>query len=161
MNAMDVVRFGHLTLLGTLEPSAMDVIDRPGACGNWSVKDIVAHLGSYELVLIGILDEVSGDGSSTILDQYRDLGPEFNDAEVIKRRDQDFDGVLNELNRAHGTVLERLSTFTPERLGFGGTIPWYGDEYSLDDLLVYMYYGHKREHAAQIAVFREAGSAKR
>jgi hypothetical protein len=28
-------------------------------------------------------------------------------------------------------------------------------EYALDDVLIYMYYGHKREHSAQIAVFRD------
>jgi hypothetical protein len=36
-----------------------------------------------------------------------------------------------------------------------GTLPWYGIEYALDDVLVYMYYGHKREHSAQIAAFRD------
>jgi hypothetical protein len=36
-----------------------------------------------------------------------------------------------------------------------GLIPWYGAEYDLDDFLVYTYYGHKREHGAQIAVFRD------
>jgi hypothetical protein len=28
-------------------------------------------------------------------------------------------------------------------------------EYALDDFIVYQYYGHKREHCAQIAVFRD------
>jgi hypothetical protein len=32
-----------------------------------------------------------------------------------------------------------------------GTIPWYGPEYSLDDLVVYQQYGHKREHDPQLA----------
>jgi len=32
-----------------------------------------------------------------------------------------------------------------------GTIPWYGAEYSLDDLVVYQQYGHKREHDPQLA----------
>jgi hypothetical protein len=42
-----------------------------------------------------------------------------------------------------------------ETLRATGTIPWYGPEYALDDLITYMYYGHKREHSAQIAVFRD------
>jgi len=36
-----------------------------------------------------------------------------------------------------------------------GTLPWYGLEYALDDFLVYAFYGHKREHSAQIAAFRD------
>ena len=36
-----------------------------------------------------------------------------------------------------------------------GTLPWYGAEYAVDDLIVYTAYGHKREHSAQIAVYRD------
>ena len=36
-----------------------------------------------------------------------------------------------------------------------GTLPWDGEDYALDDFLVYGYYGHKREHSAQIAAFRD------
>lgn len=36
-----------------------------------------------------------------------------------------------------------------------GRLPWYGMEYALDDYLVYQFYGHKREHAAQIQAFRD------
>jgi hypothetical protein len=32
-----------------------------------------------------------------------------------------------------------------------GTIPWYGPECSLDDLVVYQMYGHKREHDPQLS----------
>ena len=47
-----------------------------------------------------------------------------------------------------------------EELREVGTIPWYGLEYSLDDLIVYMFYGHKREHSAEIAVFRTNRSVR-
>jgi hypothetical protein len=36
-----------------------------------------------------------------------------------------------------------------------GTLPWYGMEYALDDFIVYQYYGHKREHMAQVNVFKD------
>jgi hypothetical protein len=36
-----------------------------------------------------------------------------------------------------------------------GTIPWYGAEYSLDDLVVYQQYGHKREHDPQLSAVLE------
>ena len=36
-----------------------------------------------------------------------------------------------------------------------GTLPWYGPEYSLEDFIVYNFYGHKREHSAQINVFHD------
>ncbi len=161
MNALDVVRYGHLTFLGALENCAADEVSKPGACGIWSVKDIVAHITSYELVLVGILDEAAGEGPNPDLVRYRDQGLAFNDGEVAARLDHCFDDVLGELNGAHATVLERLSGFSPEHVRRPGTIPWYGDDYALDDLIVYMYYGHKREHAAQVAAFRGSGSSPR
>ncbi|MBA2468482.1 MAG: DinB family protein [Chloroflexia bacterium] len=156
MNALDVVRYGHQTLLDTLGNCSVDEVTRPGACGIWSIKDIVAHLASYELVLIGIFDELEGGGPNVMLDRYRDQGIPFNDGEVAARIDWSFDDVLAELNAAHTTVLERLPSVSPERLSLVGAIPWYGDAYALDDLIVYMYYGHKREHAAQVTAFRDA-----
>lgn len=41
----------------------------------------------------------------------------------------------------------RLATLIPPEVWREvGTIPWYGREYSLHDLVVYRQYGHKREH---------------
>jgi hypothetical protein len=37
-----------------------------------------------------------------------------------------------------------------------GALPWYGAEYDLEDFIAYSFYGHKREHTAQINVFRDA-----
>jgi hypothetical protein len=36
-----------------------------------------------------------------------------------------------------------------------GTIPWYGPEYSLNDLVVYQMYGHRREHDPQLGAVIE------
>ncbi len=36
-----------------------------------------------------------------------------------------------------------------------GPLPWYGPEYDLDDFIAYTFYGHKREHSAQIAAFAD------
>ena len=36
-----------------------------------------------------------------------------------------------------------------------GAIPWYGPDYALDDLVVYLMYGHKREHTPQLEAVLE------
>ncbi len=48
-----------------------------------------------------------------------------------------------------------VAQLSSETLRQNGTLPWYGEGYALDDFLVYAYYGHKREHSAQIAAFRD------
>ncbi len=156
MNAADVLKYGNLTLLGSVE--GLDAADweTPGVCGVWSVKEIVAHLASYEAVLVEILDGfVGGNAPTPLLDRFRDPGGNFNDAEVAARSGLSVEETLAELNGAHAKVLE-LITEVPEDLARqAGTLPWYGEPYALDDLLVYLYYGHKREHSAQILVFRD------
>ena len=63
--------------------------------------------------------------------------------------------VLAEYRDANARVAGLLARLPAETLREPGTLPWYGAEYALDDFLVYMYYGHKREHCAQIAVYRD------
>jgi hypothetical protein len=52
-------------------------------------------------------------------------------------------------------VMSQIAQIPAEKLREAGTLPWYGMEYSLDDFLVYTYYGHKREHSAQVDAFRD------
>ena len=80
---------------------------------------------------------------------------------MSRRKAKAIQEVLAEFNDTHIQVMLLLVTIPAETLRQAGTLPWYGMEYALDDVLVYMYYGHKREHSAQIAAFgdrlREAG----
>jgi uncharacterized protein (TIGR03083 family) len=156
MHAADVLKYGNLTLLGSVEGLAPDDWETPGVCGVWSVKGIVAHLASYEAVLVEILDGfVGGNAPTPLLDRFRDPGANFNDAEVAARASRSVEETLAELKGAHARVLELIAEVPEDLARRTGTLPWYGEAYALEDLLVYMYYGHKREHAAQILVFRD------
>ena len=56
MNSFDVLKYGQLTLLHELEEFPPEAVLRGGACGYWSVKDIIAHLASYEVILVDVLN---------------------------------------------------------------------------------------------------------
>ena len=75
--------------------------------------------------------------------------------EVNRRKERTIQDVLAEFNDTHIQVMSLLVNIPSKTLRQSGMLPWYGMEYALDDILVYMYYGHKREHSAQIAVFRD------
>ncbi len=156
MNAVDVVRYGQGTLLETLEGVPDDAWETPGVCGVWTLKNVIAHLTSYEVVLGEVLAGFVGeDGPTPNLDQLRTPHSGFNDAQVDARAGLTAAETLAELNAAHARVMELLERIPAERARETGTLPWYGDGYALDDLLVYVSYGHKREHAAQIAALRD------
>ncbi len=155
MNATDILKYGQQTVLSTLDGFPESAWERPGACGVWSVKDIIAHLASYEEVLVDILSGFVGRHPIPSLDKFIELGGQFNDTEVDQRKRRIVQEILDEFNDAHAQVMSLAERIRPIVFSQAGTLPWYGMDYSLDDVLVYMYYGHKREHSAQIAAFRD------
>lgn len=155
MNAIDILKYGHRTVLQTIEGLAEADWETPGVCGIWSTKNIIAHLASYEQVLVEILATFLDGGPTPTLDHFRDRSRNFNDEQVDARRDRSVAETLAEFNDAHAQMMELLARIPEATRREPGTLPWYGAEYALDDLMVYQYYGHKREHSAQIAVFRD------
>ena len=155
MNALDILKYGQQTVLQTLAAFPEAELEAPGACGAWSVKDILAHLASYEEVLVDVLSTFVGRHPTPTLDKFIEPGGQFNDNEVGRRKGRTLREVLDEFNDAHAQVMSLAVKISPERFRHSGTLPWYGMEYALDDFIVYAFYGHKREHSAQIATFRD------
>jgi hypothetical protein len=156
MNTLDILKYGHQTFLKTLEGFPEAELNRPGACGDWSVKDLIAHLASYEHVLVDVLSGFLDGGPTPHLTKMGSLGPlQFNDSEVDLRRDKTSGEVLAEYNNTYAQAMTLAARIPIETFRQAGTLPWYGPEYDLDDFIVYTFYGHKREHSGQIAVFRD------
>jgi len=156
MNALDVLKYGHQTALNTLKAFPEAEWNRPGACGVWSVKDIIAHLASYEHMLVEVLGGFLEDGPTPTLEKMGAGLEQFNADEVSARRDRSMAEVLAELNDVHTQTTTLAARIPADTYRQNGTLPWYGSEYDLDDFIVYTFYGHKREHSAQIAAFSDS-----
>jgi hypothetical protein len=150
MNANDVLRYGHLTLLATLDALPAGQAEAPGVCGVWSAKDVVAHLASYELLLAELLEAFVAGRQQAFVSP---MDAAFNDEQVARRRSLSLAEARDEYERAYGRVSELIGQVPAEQRRQAGELPWYGAEYDLEDYLVYAFYGHKREHSAQIAAF--------
>jgi uncharacterized damage-inducible protein DinB len=107
MHAVDVLKYGNLTLLKALDGIPGDQWETEGVCGWWSVKNIIAHLASFEHILDEVLATFQGGGPTPYMQAW--AKGNFND----------------------------------------------GEEYDLEDFIAYQYYGHKREHSAQINIFKD------
>jgi hypothetical protein len=154
MNADDVFRYGHHTVLGEIDGLPNGAWETPGVCGDWSSQDVIAHLASYELatgdVFAGLLGEEAGPTLGLMLSR----GGEFNDSQVAERHGQSPAETVAEYSAAHERAAALLARIPIAQRRQAGLLPWYGAEYDLEDLIAYMSYGHKREHSAQIAHFR-------
>lgn len=156
MNPADILRYGQQSIDGRidrLQPADWEAI----ALGTWTTKDLVGHLGAFEVRFAEILTLFVGEEPATNL---RATSPAtFNDDQAAIRRDWPVERVVAELRDAHALVMSLVPRIPPEVWREVGTIPWYGPEYALDDLLVYTMYGHKREHGPQIEAVLEHAKA--
>lgn len=153
MDAEDILMYGNRTLMTTLDGIPLDKWLTGGVCGWWSVKDIIAHLASYELALVEVLGNLVDGRPTPTLKLF--ARKDFNDLQVGQRQNNTPVQVKAEYEDAHQKVRKLIAQVPVETRRRKGVLAWYGDEYDLEDFLVYSFYGHKREHSAQIAVFKD------
>jgi hypothetical protein len=116
----------------------------------------MAHLASFEQVLAELLTSLEDASASTpTLELFISNTPEFNNPQVALRKDHAPAQVLAEYQDWHQQVRELVRKLPAEKFKEVGILPWYGAEYDLEDFLIYTYYGHKREHSAQIALYKK------
>jgi len=162
MHAVDVLRYGHLWVLRHVDALPEEEWNTPGVCGVWSCREIIAHLTSFEHLLAEVLNGFLDGGPTPYLDQQNDEGGErFNDVQVGQRARQTPEETMAEYTAAAEKVLALAARIPVETYRQTGSLPWYGMEYDLDDFISYGYYGHKREHMAQIAVFLDLLASSR
>lgn len=156
MHPLDILKYGHLTVMHTLDEFPAHAHHMPNVCGYWSTTDLVAHLGSFELVLEEVLADILKPGAipTPLRDELMADGQAFNDRQVDElRRGRTFADVLAEYTDSHGRAVALAAQVPREAWRRTGAIPWYGAAYDLEDYVVYTYYAHKREHCGQISVF--------
>ena len=152
MNPRDVLFYGQREIDPLSDRLAAADWERI-ALGVWTTKDLVGHLGAFEVRFAEVLQMFVGEESSTAL--RLESPATFNDDQAAVRKDWPVEAIVAELRDAYRLVMGLVDRITAERWREVGTVPWYGPEYSLEDLLVYTQYGHKREHAPQLGAVLE------
>ena len=161
MNPLDVLKYGNRTVLYAVRELPMDDWTTPGVCGFWSVKEIIAHLASFEHVLVDVLalagaPETRPSGYGPTLRAWLRDGQAFNDEQVPARAALSPAETLADYESTHGQTVALAHALSRVQFTTPGFLPAYGAEYDLEDFIAYSFYGHKREHSAQIGVFRDA-----
>jgi len=156
MNAVAILDYGNKSFLKSLDGVDLEIVDTPGACGAWSIEDVLAHITKYEELFIEVF-EGQLDGGKTVptLVAIGNDHAKYNQLGIDEAKKKTFDELKSLYLARFDHASELLAKLSPAQLRKVGTIPWYGKEYALDDLIVYLNYGHKREHGAQISQFKE------
>jgi Mycothiol maleylpyruvate isomerase N-terminal domain len=152
MNPFDVLMYGQRTVRATIDRYGPDDWDRI-ALGVWTAKDLLGHLGAFEVRFADVLATFAG--TPTESDLMAGDPRTFNDDQAAIRKGWPIDRIRAEFLDAHERVMHNARLIEVDTWREVGSIPWYGPEYSLEDLLVYQMYGHKREHDPQLSAVLE------
>jgi len=154
MNATELLEKSNLLVIQTVDDLPETAWDIPGACGNWSVKDIIAHLASYEHIIVDVLSIFQKEQPTPYILQFLHQLDQFNKVEVEARKYETAQHVLDEYQDAQVEATSLLMQIPDEKVQERGTMPWYGEDCCLADFINRIY-DHTREHCAQIARFRQ------
>jgi uncharacterized damage-inducible protein DinB len=154
MNASELLEKSNLLVIQTVDDLPETAWDIPGACGNWSVKDIIAHLASYEHIIVDVLSIFQKEQPTPYILQFLHQLDQFNKVEVEARKYETAQHVLDEYQDAQIEATSLLMQIPDEKVQERGTMPWYGEDCCLADFINRIY-DHTREHCAQIARFRQ------
>jgi hypothetical protein len=116
-------------------------IERP-FIGEWSVKDIVGHIASWEAEVVTTLRDLRAGRRPELYDFNRSRLDAWNKEHVERKRSIDFFSVLDQLRAGRQRLLEELAHFSDEDLV---------DEGSRVQKLVRALIDHDREHWHAIA----------
>lgn len=135
---LERIRVERRRLENKLAELTADQMVEAGVVGEWSVKDVLAHLvdweqrfkGWYEAGLRGEVPETPAPGLS-----WRDLDV-LNQQIYEKHRARDLDAVMAEFDRSYEQVLAMVEGVAEEEMFQAGRYGWLGEENLVGYILV-------------------------
>jgi uncharacterized protein (TIGR03083 family) len=130
-------------LMDALDGIPADAVAEPGACGEWSVKDLAGHIAFWASRAGPIAERNTSAPAQSDQDSDGDSGGEFdfqpiNEEVAAKNADRSYDDLTRELHETHEAMvatLRALPTLDPDWVA-GNT------------------FGHYDEHAGEIREWR-------
>lgn len=109
-----------------VESVSPDDLVSPGACDEWSVKDLLAHLYAWhEMALRWEREGAAGERPAIPADGYTFAEtPALNAAIHERHRDDAWDDVVAKLRASHERVLRVIDTYGDEDLFTKRRYPW-------------------------------------
>jgi len=126
-------------------------VTEPGPAGEWSLKDIIAHVTWGEREMVGVLEARALVGS----DLWNVSTDERNAAVYEQNRDRSLPDVLTEAQEVHTRLLAALETVSDEDLNDPRRYKDMLDDWVPWKLIAGNSYGHYDEHSPSIRAWLE------
>ena len=159
MQATEILENSHLYVIQTVDDLPEPMWDLPGVSGEWSAKDVLAHLISYELLLIDALESVHGEPPSPYVLRWQASVENFSREAINVRRYHTAQQVINEYQDVMLQSTASLSEFPIELIQRPGTLSWLSTGNGSVADLINMVTSDVRQHCEEITHFRKQNKA--
>ena len=139
-----------------LEGVSADGLTRPGACDDWSVKDVLAHISRWEAEVIKVLFQAQHGAKP----QSEVFNPDYlkvNDLWYQEAKDRPLERVLEDFSSVRAQLVRRLKDFPEKALTRPGNYPWM--KHALIVLVEDIALDHEQEHLEGLKIWRASLSA--
>jgi hypothetical protein len=138
-------------LLATFADQPAETLDRAGMLGEWSIKNVLAHLAAWELVVVQVLPERIATGKTPgVLATIAANEDAWNAVQVAEGELLSPEDQLAELEWTHSVLAQYLLSLDDATLD--RRAPWPGWGGTLAEYVLQAIADHDREHAEQIQV---------
>lgn len=140
-------------LQSSLDGLSEEQLHTPGVVGDWSIKDILAHITAWQTRLItamfkaekGFQPETTGGGAAV---------DKLNEKFYREMKDRPFDQVWDDLDASYHQLLRRLENWSDKDLFDAKRFKWMRGE-PFERYIAGDSYEHYAEHAAQIEAWKK------
>ncbi len=145
---LQAIQKGRTDFEATLARLTPEQMTAPGAMGEWSVKDILGHIGVWESRLVTILYAIEQGATPQTFRTQAEVD-QANAESFAEQRDRPLDRVLADFHGVHKQLLKRLEAVEERDLNDPKRFKWMEDE-PLEKLVAGDTFVHYAEHRPAI-----------
>jgi hypothetical protein len=128
----------------------------PGVTGNWSVKDVVAHLTAWERRPVAWLTAVRQSATPEPAPWPPNLSEEQTNAWIYEaNRGRSLREILDESGQVHEQCMKQLLVISEEELNVSGRYSWLNGS-TLAESILGNTYEHYQEHSQMLRMWLES-----
>jgi len=139
------------TLLAAIEGLSHESMAHERVDGEWTAKDILGHITSWEEVTVDALRSIAANEPSAV-EAISDFDA-WNGEQVARKRSEPLSAILDRLAAARGEFLVLAAQVLPEQWEETSAWPW-GARNTLTEAMAGLAH-HENEHASAIQRWRE------
>ncbi|MCI0394605.1 MAG: ClbS/DfsB family four-helix bundle protein [Chloroflexi bacterium] len=152
LQILDLLDESRERLLVAIAPLPDEALERPGVMGDWSVKDILAHLAAWESELVtGLMHINQGQKPARMLEAFQRVD-EYNAERYAENKDRELNRVFDDFQNVRLQLEQWLEEFSERDLTDPNHYPW-SRGVALAHIVKENSYGHEDEHLPAIESF--------